>query len=69
MCLFGILAACGNTGATSDAAPGEPTLMEAKAANDRAERDAVLATPIVAAAFEAFPEAELIGWTHNRSGT
>ncbi|MDP5277987.1 DNA polymerase III subunit gamma/tau [Sphingomonas sp. DG1-23] len=44
-----------------------PTLREAAAANEAAERAAVLASPVVAAAIEAFPEAELIGWTKIRS--
>lgn len=44
-------------------APGGETLAEVKAADAAAERDAVLRSPVVAAALEAFPEAELIGWT------
>jgi DNA polymerase III subunit gamma/tau len=44
-------------------APGEATLAEVKGAEAAAERDAVMRSPIVAAALEAFPEAELIGWT------
>lgn len=48
------------------AAPGGQTLAEIKAAEAAAERDAVLASPVVAAALEAFPEAELIGWTPTR---
>ncbi|NIJ20467.1 DNA polymerase-3 subunit gamma/tau [Sphingomonas naasensis] len=44
-----------------------PTLREEAAANEAAERDAVLASPVVAAAIEAFPDAELIGWTKTRS--
>jgi DNA polymerase-3 subunit gamma/tau len=46
---------------------GAPTLREQQAANEAAERDAVLRSPVVAAAIEAFPEAELIGWTNTRS--
>jgi len=46
---------------------GAPTLREEAAANEAAERDAVLRSPVVAAAIEAFPEAELIGWTNVRS--
>jgi DNA polymerase-3 subunit gamma/tau len=43
----------------------EPTLLEQeRAAADRL-RDEVLASPAVAAAFEAFPEAELTGFTRN----
>ncbi|MDT8758175.1 DNA polymerase III subunit gamma/tau [Sphingomonas psychrotolerans] len=48
-------------------AAAAPTLREQQAANEAAERDAVLRSPVVAAAIEAFPEAELIGWTNNRS--
>ncbi len=44
-------------------APGQQTLNEERAALEAAERDAVLASPMVAAALEAFPDAELIGWT------
>ncbi|WP_447725350.1 DNA polymerase III subunit gamma/tau [Sphingomonas koreensis] len=44
-------------------APGGQTLAEVKGAEAAAERDAVLRSPVVAAALEAFPEAELIGWT------
>ncbi|MBO9622695.1 MAG: DNA polymerase III subunit gamma/tau [Sphingomonas sp.] len=43
------------------------TLREEQAANDAAERDAVLASPMVAAAMQAFPDAELIGWTKTGS--
>ena len=43
------------------------TLREEQAANEQAERDAVLASPMVAAAMEAFPEAELIGWSKTGS--
>jgi DNA polymerase-3 subunit gamma/tau len=46
---------------------GAPTLREEAAANEAAERAAVLASPVVAAAMEAFPDAELIGWTNLRS--
>ncbi len=46
---------------------GALTLREQQAANQAAERDAVLRSPVVAAAIEAFPDAELIGWTHIRS--
>ena len=40
--------------------PGRPTLIEAEEAAEKAATDAILATPLVRAAFEAFPEAELI---------
>jgi DNA polymerase-3 subunit gamma/tau len=44
-----------------------PTLREQAAADQAAEREAVLRSPLVAAAIEAFPEAELIGWSNTRS--
>ncbi|NLS28998.1 hypothetical protein S2M10_40120 [Sphingomonas sp. S2M10] len=43
------------------------TLREEQAAAEAAEREAVLASPIVAAAMHAFPDAELIGWTKTGS--
>jgi DNA polymerase-3 subunit gamma/tau len=43
------------------------TLREEQAANEQAERDAVLASPMVAAAMQAFPDAELIGWSKTGS--
>ena len=46
---------------------GEPTLREALEANEAAEREAVLRSPVVAAALEAFPDAQLIGWSKTRS--
>lgn len=48
-------------------APGEPTLKEAQDAIAEAERQAVLASPIVQAAMEAFPDAELIDWPNKRN--
>jgi DNA polymerase-3 subunit gamma/tau len=47
-------------------APGGATLSETRAADAKAARDAVLESPLVAAAMEAFPDAELIGWTPDR---
>ena len=47
---------------TSEAVAGEPTLAEQRLANEDAERTAVLASPIVAAAMEAFPDAVLERW-------
>ena len=44
-----------------------PTLREEQVANDAAEREAVLRSPVVAAAMQAFPDAELIGWTKTGS--
>jgi DNA polymerase-3 subunit gamma/tau len=43
------------------------TLREEQAASEQAERDSVLASPMVAAAMEAFPDAELIGWSKTGS--
>jgi DNA polymerase-3 subunit gamma/tau len=43
------------------------TLREEQAANEQAERDSVLNSPMVAAAMEAFPDAELIGWSKTGS--
>jgi len=47
--------------------PAEPTLKEQESARESAARDAILASPNVRAIIEAFPEAELVGWTDNRS--
>ncbi|WP_404333339.1 DNA polymerase III subunit gamma/tau [Sphingomonas sp. MMS12-HWE2-04] len=47
-------------------APGR-TLREEAAASEAAEREEAWNSPVVLAAREAFPEAELIGWTKNRS--
>lgn len=43
------------------------TLREEQAAREAAERESVLRSPIVAAAMQAFPDAELIGWTKTGS--
>jgi DNA polymerase-3 subunit gamma/tau len=43
------------------------TLREEQAANEEAQRNAVLNSPLVRAAREAFPEAELVGWSNQRS--
>ena len=43
--------------------PGEPSLREQDIAAKKAEEQAVLETPLVKAAFEAFPDAELSGFT------
>jgi DNA polymerase-3 subunit gamma/tau len=50
-------------------APGEATLAEVMAAAALTEREAVLASPVVAAALEAFPDAELIGWNNDARRT
>ncbi|UYY58717.1 DNA polymerase III subunit gamma/tau [Sphingomonas sp. S2-65] len=43
------------------------TLREEQAANEEAERNAVLDSPLVRAARDAFPEVELVGWSNVRS--
>jgi DNA polymerase-3 subunit gamma/tau len=48
-------------------APGEPTLKEAADAAAEEERQKVLASPLVKAAMEAFPDAELIDWPKKRN--
>jgi DNA polymerase-3 subunit gamma/tau len=48
---------------TTGAGPGEPSLNETGDAAKIAEEQAVRALPVVAAALEAFPDAELVGWT------
>lgn len=48
-------------------APGEATLKEAADAAAEAERQAVLASPLVKAALAAFPDAELIDWPKKRN--
>jgi DNA polymerase-3 subunit gamma/tau len=48
-------------------ASGAPTLREQAKAREEAERQAVLDSPLVKAAFDAFPEAELVEWTNSRS--
>jgi DNA polymerase-3 subunit gamma/tau len=50
--------------AVSDEA-AEPTLLEQEKAQADRLRDEVLASPLVAAAFEAFPEAELTGFANS----
>lgn len=40
--------------------PAEPTLLEQERAAEAAARDVILAQPVVKAAFEAFPDAELL---------
>jgi DNA polymerase-3 subunit gamma/tau len=43
--------------------PAQPSLLDQEKARELAARDAILASPIVKAAFEAFPEAELIDYS------
>jgi len=47
---------------TTEDAAGEATLAERRKAAEEAERAAILETPIVKAAFEAFPDAVLENW-------
>lgn len=47
--------------------PGTPSVRELEAERAAQEREEVLRSPMVAAAFEAFPDAVLNGWTSNRS--
>lgn len=46
--------------------PGEPSVREAEALARTAELDWVRQTPIVKAAIEAFPDAEITEWTMNK---
>ena len=48
-------------------AEGEATLAERRKASEEAERAAILETPIVKAAFEAFPDAILENWNKEAS--
>ncbi|MDO6415927.1 DNA polymerase III subunit gamma/tau [Sphingomonas sp. BIUV-7] len=47
---------------------GRPSLLDEAKAHESAARDALLATPVVAAAFAAFPDAELIGYAPEDRG-
>ncbi|MGN6376069.1 MAG: DNA polymerase III subunit gamma/tau, partial [Sphingomonas sp.] len=51
---------------TVEDVPGAPTPHEADQQREEAARQAILDTPIVKAAFEAFPEAELEDWPKNQ---
>lgn len=51
----------------TEAAQGEPSLRERAQAADAAERERVLGSPAIAAAFEHFPDAELVGWNNRRA--
>jgi DNA polymerase III subunit gamma/tau len=48
--------------------PAEPSLLEQEKAQAARLRDAVLASPVVKAAFDVFPDAELTGYTIEDSG-
>ncbi|MDB5702614.1 MAG: polymerase subunit gamma/tau [Sphingomonadales bacterium] len=52
---------------TTEDAPAQLTIREQELAAEAAAREAMLAQPVVRAAFEHFPEAELIGWSEQRS--
>jgi DNA polymerase III subunit gamma/tau len=52
---------------TAEDGPAAPSLRDQELAAEHAARDAILAEPPVKAVREHFPEAELIGWTDNRS--
>ena len=52
---------------TTEEGVAAPTLREQEVAAEQSARLAVLADPIVAAAFDRFPGAELISWTEQRS--
>ncbi|HEU4959377.1 MAG TPA: DNA polymerase III subunit gamma/tau, partial [Sphingomonas sp.] len=54
---------------TVEDAPGAPTPREAEQQREEAARQAILATPIVKASFEAFPDAELEGWDSDKRST
>ena len=54
---------------TSDDAPAKPSLRDQEIATEAAAREAILAEPIVQAAIEHFPGAELISWSEQRSAT
>jgi DNA polymerase III subunit gamma/tau len=48
-------------------APAKPSMRDQDIAREAAARDAILAEPIVQAAMNQFPGAELISWTEDRS--
>ncbi|MBY0520173.1 MAG: DNA polymerase III subunit gamma/tau, partial [Sphingomonas sp.] len=54
---------------TIEDAPGAPTMREAQAAARAAELDRVKQAPIVKAALEAFPDAEIIDWNLQERST
>ena len=49
-----------------DDAPGAPTMREAEATAREAELEGVKRAPVVAAALQAFPDAEITGWELNK---
>ena len=48
--------------------PGLPTLAEGARAAEEAAKQAILDSPMIKAAFDAFPDAELESWPGQRSG-
>jgi DNA polymerase III subunit gamma/tau len=52
---------------TSEDAPAKPSLRDQELATEAAARDAILAEPMVQAAIDHFPGAELLSWTEERS--
>ena len=48
--------------------PSEPSLLDQEKASAQTERDSIMALPVVQAAFEAFPEAELIEYSAGSNG-
>ncbi len=48
--------------------PSQPSLLEQEKAAGERERDTILARPVVQAAFEAFPDAELIEYSAGSNG-
>ena len=52
---------------TSEDAPAKPSVREQEMASETAARNAILAEPIVQAAIENFPGAELVSWSEERS--
>ena len=49
-----------------DEAPGAPTFRETEAAARADELESVKRAPVVAAALQAFPDAEITGWEFNK---
>jgi DNA polymerase III subunit gamma/tau len=54
---------------TSEDAPAKPSLRDQELATEAAARDAILAEPMVQAAIDHFPGAELLSWTEERSAS
>ncbi len=52
---------------TAENTAAKPTLREQEIAKEAAARDAILTDPLVRAALDHFPQAELTGWSEQRS--